>query len=372
MRRLGFAIALLLASAAFSAAARDQLPAPPGNRIVFRGQYYGTPAGPYAPGGGVLCHVSGQKLACANSLYAVQCDDKGCTPRLGQQANFETVDDDVEVLLPQMAYLEPGRFGPGHVPMYVQAKVLRPGRFSLGPAACRLNGWALVCRLHGAAGGFQITGFGFRKVDYFLRIESYDDAPPGWPWDVKRHGPRELMPTTAFNSLSTSKWPGESDISANSADDLGDREIRVADGYYAAAGRKVVCRVVGRRVACTNGRATVECSSHICEPRRGPQTPGPPTDPSVAVTLADLNSETHWVASLPPGPMRWVLGPVTCRSRPSDFECALLVDKASFEMDHLFTRISGFHQAPENWPWGRNRTDDGFTVRGPPGSIVEP
>ena len=113
------------------------------------------------PNRSFLCEVVKGRIVCDNGRVAVECDAETCTAYHFSQKKGPTLP------LPE-AKAPATRLLP--------AKTL----VDTGFVTCWVEATYIECHLVGYLGGFAMS-------DQFVRNSSFDDAPPGWPWDGRAY-----------------------------------------------------------------------------------------------------------------------------------------------------------------------------------------
>jgi len=120
------------------------------------------------PDRSVLCEVAGDRLVCDNSGVAVECDARKCTAYHFASHEGPT--------LPMPEAKAPGTPA-------LPAKTL----VDTGFLTCWIEATYIECHLVDYLGGFAMS-------ELFVRNSSFDDAPPGWPWDGRRYTNQDRLP----------------------------------------------------------------------------------------------------------------------------------------------------------------------------------
>lgn len=121
------------------------------------------------------------------------------------------------------------------------------------------------------------------------------------------------------------------------------------DGLYRLADGKVICKVVGGWIACSNGRVQILCVDDRCSPHYLDALPEP-----YAIGAAEEASSA--IRVLRPN-ISWDLGRMGCRTSRTHIECRVIDYLGGFQMSGLFARNVDWDDAPPGWPWdGRTHT----------------
>lgn len=120
------------------------------------------------PDRSILCEVAKVRLVCDNGGVAVECDAEACT-----------------------AYHFAAHKGPTLPLPEAKAPATRalPAKtlVDTGFLTCWVEATYIECHLINYLGGFAMS-------DLFVRNASFDDAPPGWPWDGRTYTNQDRLP----------------------------------------------------------------------------------------------------------------------------------------------------------------------------------
>jgi len=120
------------------------------------------------PDRSILCEVTKDRLVCDNGGVAVECNAEKCTAH-----HFATFKGPTLPLPDAKAPATPA----------LPAKTL----VDTGFLTCWVEATYIECHLVNYLGGFAMS-------DLFVRNTSFDDAPPGWPWDGRTYTNQDRLP----------------------------------------------------------------------------------------------------------------------------------------------------------------------------------